>query len=639
MTSHMGLGGLIYRTQIGLHRSSSETQVDGTAPVWDVYIGGLPFMLATNPEMTYQRETVPTRRERFDSEREPGEASLDSGLWLRSQTSWHLGAGQRYAEPLEGDPSIARFRFHDSGGVDPWTSGQLSLLPSTASVAAGVRHAVGVPALGVVAATNTGIVAYAADGTPTALTSAGDLVSDPALGLITRITASDTHWYGISAAKLHWGLLTGGGLGSVASTATAVAWVKDRLWLGESKGKLYEIPNNPPTVLPAVFHTFRSGNVVDIDSGAGGVYVMVDGPQTAIYVVTAQDSGTLNPPREVATLPKGEAGRVLYGYLGGFLVIGTDQGVRVADCSEASSLPVGPLIIEEHGGCWDAVGQGNYIYVTAGTEKVSPDGVERLPGLYRIDLAAPIRATANDTSAARFAYATDLYCDIAGDAWCVTTSGGRIWVVAGAQNDADLWRQSDTLVSGGWITSGEITYSTAERKSWLSLTADVTGAGDFYLRVTTDSAALQAVTQTMIPAPWSGSQMMDTTVTPASTWLSWRLDLTGDGTEAGSPTVQAVGLRATPAPRRTRHIRLPLLCTDIEVDRNQTPVGYEGFGYDRLLDLEALEEAGELVLVTDTRTGETRKCQIDRVAFIGSTPPDRGRGNFGGVLQVTLLTV
>ena len=40
------------------------------------------------------------------------------------------------------------------------------------------------------------------------------------------------------------------------------------------------------------------------------------------------------------------------------------------------------------------------------------------------------------------------------------------------------------------------------------------------------------------------------------------------------------------APKRTRYIRFPLQCTDKQLDRNNNPVGYDGFGYDRLKDLE-----------------------------------------------------
>ena len=156
---HKGYYGVTYRSKIGLHRSSLSaeniyalTELD---PMWDVYIGPLPFMVGINTDHPYLRETVPARRDRTDQAREPGENSLDSNLWLRSQTSWHLGAGQRYSEPLEEDPEISRFRFYRSGGVDPWEPGQVSLLPATAQRATGARQCLGVPGVGVVVSTNS----------------------------------------------------------------------------------------------------------------------------------------------------------------------------------------------------------------------------------------------------------------------------------------------------------------------------------------------------------------------------------------------------------------------------------------------------------------------------------------------------
>ena len=60
---------------------------------WDCSIGGLDFLFATSKENPMRRETSKFRRERIDTQRDPGENSLDSGLWVRSQASWHYGAG------------------------------------------------------------------------------------------------------------------------------------------------------------------------------------------------------------------------------------------------------------------------------------------------------------------------------------------------------------------------------------------------------------------------------------------------------------------------------------------------------------------------------------------------------------------
>ena len=53
--------------------------------------------------------------------RRPGEQSLD-GFWLRSQVSFHKGAGIKYYEP--GSEKETQYRFDDSEGVDVWTPGR-----------------------------------------------------------------------------------------------------------------------------------------------------------------------------------------------------------------------------------------------------------------------------------------------------------------------------------------------------------------------------------------------------------------------------------------------------------------------------------------------------------------------------------
>ena len=143
---HKGWFGVQYRSKIGLHRPGPTTLTGGSPfdPSWDVYIGPLPFLLANREEEPYIRESTPAKRDRFDSARDAGENSLDSRLWIRSWTSWHLGAGQAQAEPLEQSPEVARFRFSRSAGMDVWTAGHMSLLRQPVErVSTGVRGCIG----------------------------------------------------------------------------------------------------------------------------------------------------------------------------------------------------------------------------------------------------------------------------------------------------------------------------------------------------------------------------------------------------------------------------------------------------------------------------------------------------------------
>ena len=65
----------------------------GVAPAdVDLLIDRIPFWLAISAQSPYQRETAPFQREQVDQQPEAGEQSL-AGWWLRSQMSFHYGAG------------------------------------------------------------------------------------------------------------------------------------------------------------------------------------------------------------------------------------------------------------------------------------------------------------------------------------------------------------------------------------------------------------------------------------------------------------------------------------------------------------------------------------------------------------------
>lgn len=116
---------IIDRIGSGELSSGSVTNAD---VAYDIAINGDMFLLAASENYPYRRETASYRRQQIDQTREPGEQSLE-GWWFRSQSSFHLGSGIKYLEPLQGDSVI--YRFNDSMGVSPWTAGKVELLKDT----------------------------------------------------------------------------------------------------------------------------------------------------------------------------------------------------------------------------------------------------------------------------------------------------------------------------------------------------------------------------------------------------------------------------------------------------------------------------------------------------------------------------
>jgi len=107
---------------IGIAGTTTELY-QNTGNIYDIAIGGQPFLLASSDKYPYQRQTATYRKQQFDNTKEPGEQTFE-GWWLRSQSSFHLGSGINYLDPYTG--RSVQYRFFDSEGIDVWTPGSAS---------------------------------------------------------------------------------------------------------------------------------------------------------------------------------------------------------------------------------------------------------------------------------------------------------------------------------------------------------------------------------------------------------------------------------------------------------------------------------------------------------------------------------
>ena len=93
--------------------------------VFPVAINGRPYMIDTAAN-AFTRQYDARVRDSVDQSTEPGEGAINpQGLWRRSQSSWHYGAGQEYSDAADSEA----FRFHTSKGLNVWEKGRLTLLP------------------------------------------------------------------------------------------------------------------------------------------------------------------------------------------------------------------------------------------------------------------------------------------------------------------------------------------------------------------------------------------------------------------------------------------------------------------------------------------------------------------------------
>jgi hypothetical protein len=195
------------------------------------------------------------------------------------------------------------------------------------------------------------------------------------------------------------------------------------------------------------------------------------------------------------------------------------------------------------------------------------------------------------------------------------------------------------LVASGYLQTGYIRYNTLEPKNFKRLI----GRGDFDY----GSMSLQTVDEfgtiyDVISYDAIVPPVEVTTSQPstAQEYLAYKFTLYRDGTDSSrGPIFKGYQAKSTIATPRQRVIRFPVYCFDVETDKYNVLVGYEGRAQDRISALEAIEEDGDVVTWQDLTTGEARQCVIEQINFTRQTPPDRGFTGYGGVLTITIRTV
>jgi hypothetical protein len=327
-----------------------------------------------------------------------------------------------------------------------------------------------------------------------------------------------------------------------------------------------------------------------------------------------------------AQLPIGEYANKIESYLG-YLAIGTNKGVRVAAISDTTGdLTYGPLIIEAENTGLDFAFRDTFVWVTG--------SIDGYAGLYRINLA-------NELETLRFAYATDAYLDGAtGYATSVDFIGNTNQIAFTTSGSNGIVIQSATdLGTTGYITTGNIRYGTLEPKNFKRLVA----RGEFNYGSMTletidkDGNEYDHISYDSVISPIEiGTERPDT----AQEYVAYKFILSRDATDTTKgPTFKGYQAKATIATPRQRIVRFPAYCFDVETDRFNTVVGYEGRASDRIQLLEDIEETGDVVIWQDLTTGESRQAVIEQVTFTRMTPPDKRCDGFGGVLEITIRTV
>ena len=649
---------------VGVVSSTSIWQ--NTDVAYDIALAGLPFIYAISDARPYIRQTAPFKKDQFDNQNEPGEQSL-TGWWIRSQSSFHGGDGINFFDPQAND-ELGHYRFADSKGVNVWTKGQVTLLKNCTSthITTGAIASNGVvqqhlrsikwnTTKGVLLLDEYDVDKIAADGTVTHFvdynTGAGVYpvyaVCDDGTKVywVTNATAGGTTKLTVYGKPL---------TGSSASTAdefkvfdnsqiisnAVIEYVKQRLVIC-ADNKVYECAtaaSSTPTLLytnPSSSHVYTS-----ITASGSAIYLAgYNGIQSVIEKFTISTTGTmptLTSSIVAAEMPTGEVIHKIFYYLG-YMMIGTNKGVRAAVVNDQDgSINYGPLIFESTQPIYDFAARDRFVWCAA--------SVAGEPGLVRIDLSAEIETL-------RFAYANDVYADgvtgykttacafIGNDDPAVADRITFCTANNGTSNGTVYVEDAATLRTSGYITTGNIRYSTLEPKNFKRLL----GRGDFtYGSMTLETVDRDGVEYDHISYDSTINPIEVTTSQPATAqeYVAYKFILYRDGTTNSlGPTFKGYQVKATIATPRQRIVKFPVFCFDIESDKYNVLKGYEGKAFERIQELEDAEEGGDIVTWQDLTTGESRQVQIEQVSFTRMTPPDRRFDGFGGVIDIIVRTV
>jgi len=621
-----------------LSNPAGSTTYTPTGPAYEVAFAALPFFLANSDEQPYRRVTAQYRKQQVDQTREPGEQTL-TGWWVRSQSSFHLGAGIKYFEPIQ-EESL-RFQYTESKGIDVWTRGQATLLNATASFNAGSAAP---QLIGVNDGTNDCIIItdgsalkkITTGGTSSTYTQTGTAST------IYSLTTNGKQYFFINGTHVHRGNLAGTTsdteiYNASSTTRATIRYVKQRL-IAAIGNKIYELDaNNASGALPSALYTHPNTSWVwsSIAEGPQAIYISgydPNGTSSSVFKITLDATvpnslgfPTLNTPTVVIDMPSGEYINDFDVYLGTYAVLATSAGFRVGISDANGDIQYGPLLFRD-AACTAIAFKDSYAYLAT--------TVDGEAGLVRTDLSTTVIA-----NALYFPWAWDLVASGTSATASQVAFFGNSDRAAFATGNTIYAESTTSLVASGYLRTGYIRYNTLETKIYKLLQARI--------NTTNGGIAIESVdsndTTYNIGTFSQGETVTEINVnypTTSQEYLGFKFTMSRSSTDATKgPLFTGYQLKSLPAVPRQRLIQYPVFCYDHESDKFGNEVGYEGSAYARMSQLEAIENVGDTIRVQDMRTGESYLGIIEEMDFMNKTPEDKRFSGFGGTLLVTIRTI
>jgi hypothetical protein len=603
-----------------------------------VAIAGLPFFLMNSDDSPYRRVTAQYRKQQIDQTREAGEQTL-TGWWLRSQSSFHLGAGIKFFEPQQ-EESL-RFQYTESKGLDVFTRGQATLLYDTASFYSGAAPA---QLIGVNDGTDDCILVT--DGTAlkkiTSAAVSSTYTQAGTASTIFSLTTNGKQYFFINGTHVHRGNLAGATsdteiYNASGTTRATIRFVKQRV-IAAINNAIYELDaNNASGALPTALFTHPNTSWVwsSISEGPQAIYVSgydPNGTSSSVFKIALDATNpntlgfpTLETPTVIIDMPNGERINDFDVYLGAYAILATSLGFRVGISDATGDIQYGPLLFRD-APCNSIAFRDSYAYIAT--------LVDGTAGLVRVDLSTTVLA-----NSLFFPWAWDLI------ATGTTTTASQVAFFGNSDraaftNGNNTWAESTTsLVASGYLRTGYIRYNTLETKIFKLMQArvDTTNGG---VTIQSVDASDNFYTIGVFGQESAVPQININYPQTAQEYLGFKFTLTRSTTDVSKgPLFTGYQIRSLPATPRQRLIQYPMSCFDHETDHFGVEVGYEGAAYDRMSQLELIENNGDTIQIQDFRTGESYLGIIEEMDFRNSTPSDKRFTGYGGLLLVTIRTV
>ncbi len=545
----------------------------------------------------------------------------------------------KYFEPIQ-EESL-RFQYTESKGIDVWTRGQATLLNDTASFYTGAAPA---QMIGVNDGTNDCI--FVTDGSALKkITSAGASTTITQAGTpstIYSLTTNGTSYYFINGTHVHKGSVgatpADAEIYNATVTRATIRYVKQRL-IAAIGPAIYELDatRSSSTGLPTALFTHPNANWVwsSISEGPQAIYISgydPNGTSSSVFKISLDATNpnalgfpTLETPTVIIDMPSGERINDFDVYLGTYAILATNLGFRVGVSDATGDIQYGPLLFRD-AACTAIAFKDSYAYIAT--------LVDGEAGLVRTDLSTTVIA-----NALYFPWAWDLVAaGTSATASQVAFFGNSDRVAFSTGNN--VWAESTTtLVPSGYLRTGYIRYNTLETKIYKLLQARIDTANGGIAIESIDSRDNTYNIGTFS----QGTTVPEINVnypTTSQEYLGFQFTMIRSSTDSSKgPLFTGYQLKSLPAVPRQRLIQYPVFCYDHESDKFGNEIGFEGSAYQRMSQLEAIENLGDTIRVQDLRTGEEYLGIIEEMDFMNKTPEDKRFSGFGGTLLVTIRTI